>query len=92
MSNKICNELDLVPSDALTKAFLTRSDYFHFYKNGIPILGLSTGLHEDYHKPTDELSKIDYTKMKRVTEYCFKVANEVANRKRRIEVDNPLSK
>jgi len=92
ISDEICKELGLIPSDELTKAFLTRSDYYHFYKNGVPILGLSTGLHEDYHKPTDELDKIDYTKMKRVAKYCFLVANKVANQKKRIEVDNPVAK
>lgn len=91
ISDKYSEELGLIPSDKLTKAFLTRSDYYHFYKNGIPILGLSTGLHEDYHKASDEMDKIDYNKMKRVAQYCFLVANEVANMKKRIEVDNPVN-
>ncbi len=90
ISNDVCEELGLIPSDELTKAFLTRSDYYHFYKNGVPILGLSTGLHDDYHKTTDELDKIDYTKMKRISQYCFLVANKVANQKKRIVVDKPV--
>ncbi len=92
ISNKVCKTLNLIPSDAFSKTFLNRSDYYHFYKNGIPILGVTTGLHEDYHKVTDELDKIDYNKMMRVSKYCFLVANEVANKKKRIEVDNPVSK
>lgn len=92
ISDAICADLGLVPSDELTKAFLSRSDYYHFYKNGVPILGLSTGLHDDYHKTTDELDKIDYNKMKRVSDYCFLVANKVANQKKRIVVDNPVGK
>ncbi len=92
VSDKICTELGLVPSDALTKEFLTRSDYYHFYKNGIPVIGVSTGLHQDYHKTTDEMDKIDYHKMKRVADYCFLLAYEVANKKGRIVVDNPVEK
>jgi len=91
LSNRICKDLNLIPSDSLTNAFLHRSDYYHFYKNGIPILGVTTGLHEDYHKPSDELDKIDYHKMKRVTDYAFLMANKIANQKKRIVVDNPLS-
>ncbi|MBN2772782.1 MAG: M20/M25/M40 family metallo-hydrolase [Prolixibacteraceae bacterium] len=91
ISNKVCEELNLVPSDDLTEQFLTRSDYYHFYKHGIPILGVSTGLHEDYHRTTDEVDKIDYTKMKRVTQYAFLVADKIANQKKRIVVDNPVS-
>jgi Zn-dependent M28 family amino/carboxypeptidase len=89
LSDEVCSELGLVPSDELSDAFLNRSDYFHFYKNGIPVLGLSTGLHEDYHKVSDELDKIDYTKMKRVAQYAFLVGEKVANKKKRIVVDKP---
>jgi hypothetical protein len=89
ISDDVCKELGLHSSDKLTQPFLTRSDYYNFYKFGIPVIGVSTGLHEDYHKPSDELDKIDYHKMKRVADYCFLLADEVANRSKRIEVDNP---
>lgn len=92
ISDKYATELGLITSDKLSKAFLQRSDYFHFYKNGIPILGVSTGLHDDYHKITDELDKIDFNKMERVARYCFLVGNAVANQKKRIVVDNPVKK
>lgn len=91
ISDEVCEDLGLIPSDELTKAFLTRSDYYHFYKNGVPILGLSTGLHDDYHQTTDELDKIDYTKMKRVTQYAFSVAYKLASQKNRLAVDKPVN-
>jgi hypothetical protein len=90
ISNKICRDLKLVPSDVLSKDFINGSDYFHFHKNGIPVLGYTTGLHEDYHHPTDDVDKIDYTKMKRIADLTFLVTYEIANRKKRIEVDNPV--
>ena len=68
------------------------SDQYNFQKKGIPVLGVTTGLHEDYHHPTDDFDKIDYTKMKRVADYAFLVAYEIANRKKRILVDNPAGK
>ena len=88
ISNKICNDLQLIPSDALSDEFMNGSDQYNFYKNGIPVLGITTGLHEDYHMPSDDFDKIDYHKMKRVADYTFLVANEIANRKKRIVVDN----
>ena len=91
ISDDVCEDLGLVPSDELTQAFLTRSDYYHFYKNGVPILGLSTGLHEDYHEISDELDKIDYHKMKRVTQYAFSVAYKLANQRKRLVVDKPVN-
>ncbi|MCE4563442.1 M20/M25/M40 family metallo-hydrolase [Maribellus sp. CM-23] len=92
LSQEISKEQNLVLNDKLSKEFLNRSDYFHFYKNNIPVLGLSTGVHDDYHKVSDEIDKIDYTKMKRITRYAFLVADRVANQKTRIVVDNPVNK
>ncbi len=92
LSKEISQELNLVLNDKLSNTFLNSSDYFHFYKNNIPILGLSTGMHDDYHKVSDEIDKIDYTKMRRIAQYAFLVADRVANQKTRIVVDNPVNK
>ena len=91
MSNKTCEKLNLKSSDALSDKFLHRSDYFNFYKKGIPILGITTGLHEDYHRASDDIDKIDFNKMKRVAQYSFLIGKEVADKNKRIEVDNPAS-
>ena len=82
ISNKICSKLGLIPSDALTDEFMESSDQYNFYKNKIPVIGVSTGLHEDYHHPTDDFDKIDYHKMKRICDYTFLVVREIANMKR----------
>ncbi|GAB1450774.1 M20/M25/M40 family metallo-hydrolase [Draconibacterium sp.] len=90
ISNKISKKLGLIPSDALTDEFMSSSDQYNFYKNGIPVIAVSTGLHDDYHKPGDDFVKIDYHKMKRICDYTFLVVNEVANRKQRLVLDkNP---
>jgi len=90
--NKIRNNLKLVPSDDLSEEFMNGSDHFNFNKNGVPVLGVTTGLHEDYHHPTDDFDKIDYHKMKRIADYTFLVTYEIANRKKRILVDKPQEK
>lgn len=35
------------------------SDHASFYKTGIPVLMFFTGLHDDYHRPTDDFEKIN---------------------------------
>jgi Zn-dependent M28 family amino/carboxypeptidase len=72
----------LVPSNALSEEFMNGSDQYNFFKKGIPVLGITTGLHEDYHHPTDDVDKIDYHKMKRIADLTFLVANEIANKKK----------
>lgn len=36
------------------------SDHTSFYRKNIPVLFFFTGLHQDYHKPTDDYNKINY--------------------------------
>lgn len=37
------------------------SDHTSFYLKNIPVLFYFTGIHPDYHKPTDDFNKINYT-------------------------------
>ncbi|MDP4679442.1 MAG: M28 family peptidase, partial [Cyclobacteriaceae bacterium] len=37
-----------------------RSDHWNFAKNNIPIIFYFNGVHEDYHKPTDTIEKINF--------------------------------
>ncbi|HSH19980.1 MAG TPA: M20/M25/M40 family metallo-hydrolase [Draconibacterium sp.] len=92
ITNKICRDLHLIPSDALSDEFKDGSDQFNFYKKGIPAVGITTGLHEDYHQPGDDLDKIDFTKMKRICDYTILVVNEIANRKQRLVSDKDSEK
>ena len=89
ISKDLSEDQGLVLNDKLSQSLINRSDYYHFYKHGIPVIGLSTGEHEDYHKTTDDLDKIDYAKMKRVADYAFLLGDKIANQKKRLVVDNP---
>jgi len=68
-----------------------RSDHYNFAKNDVPVLFYSTGIHVDYHKPTDNYERINYTKLERVTELAFLVGYKLATQPERIKVDNPFS-
>ncbi len=74
-----CEKLEIIPDYSLPENFLRSSDHYSFYKNGVPILNYATGYHADYHKVTDEVSKINFDKMKRVADLCFLVGYEIAN-------------
>jgi Zn-dependent M28 family amino/carboxypeptidase len=36
------------------------SDHTSFYRKDIPVLFFFTGLHTDYHKPSDDADKLNY--------------------------------
>ena len=64
-----------------------RSDHYNFAKNNIPVIFYFTGVHEDYHKPTDTTEKIDFEKIQKISRFIFLTAWELANRKERPAVD-----
>ncbi len=41
----------------LVDHFYQRSDHYNFAQKGIPVVFFFSGLHEDYHKPTDDLER-----------------------------------
>ena len=45
------------------------SDHASFYLKNIPVLFLFTGTHYDYHKPSDDAYKLNYTGMFNIKEY-----------------------
>ena len=55
------------------------SDHYSFARRSIPSICFNTGLHEDYHQPTDTPDKIDYAKLitvvKIVRDLTLKTAN-----------------
>lgn len=67
--------------------FYYRSDHYNFAKNGIPSVFLFNGVHADYHKPTDEVDKIEFDALTKRTQLAFTIAWEIANRENRIVVD-----
>ena len=64
-----------------------RSDHYNFAKNNIPVIFYFNGVHEDYHKATDTVEKIDFKKTETITRLVFLTAWELANREERIVLD-----
>jgi len=60
-----------------------RSDHINYARKGIPILFFTTGLHEDYHRVSDEPQKIDYVKMARIGSLMLDLGTTLANRQKR---------
>ncbi|MEE9207594.1 MAG: M28 family peptidase [Gemmatimonadota bacterium] len=59
--------------------FYFRSDPYNFARKGVAILFFFNGVHEDYHRPSDEPDKIGYDKIARITRLIFYLGLEIAN-------------
>lgn len=64
-----------------------RSDHWNFAKKNIPIIFYFDGIHEDYHMPSDEVSKIEFDLLAKRAQTVFYAAWEIANRDQRIMPD-----
>jgi Tol biopolymer transport system component len=53
------------------------SDHASFYGAGIPVLFFFTGLHDDYHRPTDDANKINTVGIAQIVAYASKLAVEI---------------
>jgi Zn-dependent M28 family amino/carboxypeptidase len=68
--------------------FYYRSDHYNFAKHNIPIIFYFNGVHDDYHKPSDEVDKIIFPSAEKVARLAFYTAWEIANRNERLKVDS----
>jgi membrane-associated protease RseP (regulator of RpoE activity) len=54
------------------------ADHYAFFEHGIPVLMVHTGLHDQYHRPSDAAKFINSTGMTRVTRLLFGAIYEMA--------------
>lgn len=65
------------PSDPEQLYF--RSDHYSYAAKGIPVIFFTTALHPDYHMNTDEVSRIEFDKLARVSQLVFETGWRLAN-------------
>lgn len=54
------------------------SDHTSFYQKGVPVLFFFTGLHEDYHRPSDDFAELNLDGMTRITDMVCQVSKRLA--------------
>jgi hypothetical protein len=65
------------PAD--TESIYTRSDHYSYAARGIPIVFFFTGIHPDYHRPSDTADKIIFDKVVRISQLAYETGRRVAN-------------
>jgi len=68
-------------------SFYTRSDHYNFAKHGVPIIFYFNGVHADYHRPGDEVSKINFPLLAKRAQLVFYTAWDLLNGDKRPVVD-----
>lgn len=65
------------------------TDSTSFFRKGLPVLFFFTGLHADYHKPSDDVDLINYKDMLRICHLIRDVATEIGDRDERLVFTRP---
>jgi aminopeptidase YwaD len=56
------------------------SDYTSFYRKDIPVLFFFTGIHADYHKPSDDYKKINYPGELEIVKWIYSLLQNLDRR------------
>lgn len=66
---------------AFTWAMKEDSDHWSFFARQIPVVMFHTGLHDEYHRPSDDANLVNYDGMEQVSRVIFLFTHEMANRR-----------
>ena len=61
------------------ESYYTRSDHYSYASKGVPVIFFFNGVHRDYHYVTDEVDKILFPKLARITELAYATAWRLAD-------------
>ena len=62
----------------LFRSFYRRTDSYSFASKGIPIIFFFSGIHADYHRPTDDIEKADLEKAARIARAAYRLGWQAA--------------
>lgn len=83
-------ELNRTYDRADSEFFYPRTDAGPFLERGVLTIGFFTGLHDRYHRPSDEARYLDTSKMERIARTIFATVWMLANADERPRIDKPI--
>jgi hypothetical protein len=77
-----------------TRSGYGASDHTSFYVKNVPVLFFFSGLHSDYHRPTDDWDRINAVGATKVLAMVYEIASQLDDRDGRLQftkVDEPMT-
>jgi Peptidase family M28/PA domain len=65
-----------------------RSDHIHYANKGIPIAFFYDYMKKDYHKPTDTVDKINFSKIIKMVDFIYELTLQISNLDHKLTVDD----
>ncbi len=67
--------------------FYYRSDHVNYVNKGIPIVFFYDYMMEDYHKPSDTVDKINFEKIKKMSDLVYHISLKLSNLDHKLVID-----
>jgi Peptidase family M28 len=83
------HNIEVIPDQQPTWRVIYLTDLYHFAKAGVPGVEFFTGLHPDYHQPSDTADKIRYSEMARIVEMASELTRGYVDGKSRPKFVRP---
>lgn len=80
LASQACRESGVYPIDEGKGTHFSGSDHYPFFRKKIPVLFFFTGLHQDYHRQTDDYEFIDFDKLVKVSKAGFLTGYRVSSK------------
>ncbi len=64
---------------ALVEEVEDNSDHWPFYERKIPFIMPFTGFHDDYHRPSDDVDKVNYAGIQKIARWMYGNSRALAN-------------
>ncbi len=75
------HNIEAIPDQHPLWRVIYLTDVYHFAKAGVPGIEFFTGVHPDYHQPSDTADKIRYQEMSRIMDVAWELARSYADGK-----------
>ena len=75
-NNTTIKNLELLPDIKIDSSGTGPSDHSSFYRKNIPVLFFFTGTHGDYHKPSDDVEKINFLGEAKIINYILYILSQ----------------
>jgi len=67
-----------------------RSDHYNYAQAGIPVVFFFSGLHKDYHQPSDTVDKIDFENQRKIASTMYMIGQRLATQPNRPKFVNNM--
>jgi len=81
--------IEVLPDQYPTWRLIYFVDSYHFARFGIPVIQCFTGMHADYHQPSDDVSRINFDQLQKISDMLYEFTDFYSQGAERAQFQRP---